>query len=318
MVACTKGALIMKIQTIDNPTDEATKLLTGSIDMHVHSLPDLANRPIDIIELAKQAKSAAMRGLVLKNTHCMTTFLASIVNKIVEDFEVYGSIVLEPSVGGFNSYAVDTTIKSGGKVVWMPTSSSNHNIEYLSDPERAARFSKTKASHDRTVSLENSLSPFAKNGEILPSVKSILHMIAESDTVLASGHLSLKESKILFEEAKDLGVKKFVFTHANYEVTLIPIQDQIELAKQGAYIEHAVLPLMPSYNTMSLNELAEIITKVGAKQIVLVTDFGQKNNPSPVEGMRIIIQMLLDEGISNKEIATMVQENPRKLLNIEK
>jgi hypothetical protein len=47
------------------------------------------------------------------------------------------------------------------------------------------------------------------------------------------------------------------------------------------------------------------------------TDLGQYYNPSPAEGMRMFIALLLKYGISAAEIEFMAKKNPAKLLDLD-
>ncbi len=60
-----------------------SRLLAGSIDFHVHSLPDMEPRNMDSADLARMAKDRGMRGLVLKNHFDPTASLAYTVRKLV-------------------------------------------------------------------------------------------------------------------------------------------------------------------------------------------------------------------------------------------
>jgi len=46
------------------------------------------------------------------------------------------------------------------------------------------------------------------------------------------------------------------------------------------------------------------------------TDLGQYYNPTPAEGMRMFMALLLKNGISEREIEYMAKENPAKLLGL--
>jgi len=46
------------------------------------------------------------------------------------------------------------------------------------------------------------------------------------------------------------------------------------------------------------------------------SDLGQIHNPSPVEGFRMFIQILLENGISEEQIKKMSYENPGRLLGM--
>ena len=44
-------------------------------------------------------------------------------------------------------------------------------------------------------------------------VKEILDVVAKNDMALASGHIHVSETWIVFEEAQRRGVKRLIFTH---------------------------------------------------------------------------------------------------------
>src|SRR5438270_10134179 len=81
--------------------------LVGAIDIHVHAAPDSTPRSIDVIDLARLAKSLGMRGLVLKSHYEPTASIAYLVRKEVPGIEVFGGIDLNLTVGGMNPGAVE-------------------------------------------------------------------------------------------------------------------------------------------------------------------------------------------------------------------
>ena len=58
------------------------------------------------------------------------------------------------------------------------------------------------------------------------------------------------------------------------------------------------------------NRLRSDIDKIGADRCIVSTDFGQWTNPPPAEGMRMAIAALLDAGMREADIATVVRGNP--------
>ena len=88
------------------PTASA-QTLVGAIDFHAHADPDGTARKIDVIDLAKAAKAAGMRAIILKNHYEPTASLAYIVRKEVPGIEVFGGISLDLTVGGVNPAAVE-------------------------------------------------------------------------------------------------------------------------------------------------------------------------------------------------------------------
>src|SRR6202521_1949506 len=119
--------------------------LSGAIDMHAHADPDGTPRSIDAIDLARLAKSRGMRAIVLKNHYEPTASLAYGVRKEVPGIEIFGGISLDLTVGGVNPAAVEwmTKIKGGyGRVVWMPTYDSEHQVTSSSQQRSFARVAK--------------------------------------------------------------------------------------------------------------------------------------------------------------------------------
>jgi hypothetical protein len=89
--------------------------------------------------------------------------------------------------------------------------------------------------------------------------------------------------------------------------------EQKEMARH-AYLEHCWVTTMPQHDELDPRVVAEAIKEVGALKCILATDFGQKHNPQPVVGMKLMIRYLIKEGISWKEIQIMCRDNPEKLL----
>ncbi len=81
--------------------------IAGAIDLHVHSGPDVFGRGFLDVEVARAAKRAGMRGLVLKNHVTSTADRAYLVMQQVPGLEVFGGIVLNGAVGGINPQAVE-------------------------------------------------------------------------------------------------------------------------------------------------------------------------------------------------------------------
>ena len=289
------------------------RLLEGAIDLHVHPAPDLLARSLDAIELAEQAAAVGMRAIVFKCHFFPTVFMAYFARKAVEsNVDVFGGIVLNHYVGGFNPHAVEASIKAGGKIVWMPTISAANHIHYYKGLKSKEWGLKGLELKSRGIGL----SPINKKDEITPSVEEILGIIADTNRVLATGHLSVHEIEVLVEEAKSVGVRKILINHPAFRVVNMPIGKQKELAKKGAYIEHVFLLLTPMWYTMSPGDMVKMIKDVGIEHSIIATDLGQIHNPSPIEGLRVFIQILLENGLRPHEVKSLVVKNPANLLGI--
>src|SRR5690242_13543796 len=102
--------------------DNAAISLAGVVDFHCHTAPDVVARSITDFELARLAKAAGLRAIVLKNHYTMTADRAQLVMREVPGIEVFGGIALNRSVGGLNAEAVRRMIAMDGhrgKVVWL-------------------------------------------------------------------------------------------------------------------------------------------------------------------------------------------------------
>src|SRR5262245_17266883 len=132
---CVVVGLLLSIaigRTAQN-NDEAARLLSGAIDIHVHSDPDDRARSIDAIDVAKLARTRGMRAIVLKNHYDPTGPLAYVVRKEVPGIEVFGGVDLNLPVGGMNPVAVEhmTKVSGGwGRFVWMSTFDAETEVKY--------------------------------------------------------------------------------------------------------------------------------------------------------------------------------------------
>ena len=184
------------------------------------------------------------------------------------------------------------------------------------------------------------------NRQVLPEVVRVMEICAEAGIIFATGHASPKESITLARKAKEIGVDKFVVTHANshfWKMTADQIKQCIDL---GAYIEYCYLPClwgegtkMSQYPRQSIGELAGFVRIDPSRSFIstdlgqavmphpiegmrdpsrsfISTDLGQAVMPHPIEGMRDCILKLQTEGISQSDIDLLVRHNPAWLIGL--
>src|SRR5918993_1811806 len=109
----------------------AASMVSGAIDIHVHTLPDDRPRALDAVQAARQARERGMRAIVLKNHYESTAGLTYMVRTLVPDFDVFGGIDLNLTVGGINPAAVEhmTRVTGGfGRILWMPTFDAENQV----------------------------------------------------------------------------------------------------------------------------------------------------------------------------------------------
>lgn len=292
--------------------EKSIQLLEGACDIHIHGGPDVVQRRQEITDIASDAKEHGMAALVFKDHYSSTADRARIARKIVPDIGIFGGIVLNHAVGGFNLHAVDMAIRMGAKIVWMPSIDARHTIQKVI-VEGIVPWLKPSVWLSKP---EDGLTVTDKGGTILTAVKEIISLLRDKDVILDTCHLNALESYRLVVEAKKAGLKKIVVTHPNCSVNKMTIQEQKELAEAGAVLTYAFLPCMPMYDGQQPTEIANMIREVGPRSCILITDLGQVQNPTVVEGMRMYITHLLMAGLSEDDIRLMVKDNPKKLLDL--
>lgn len=285
--------------------------IKGAIDIHVHSSPSIFPRSVDDFELAEQARAAGMRAIVLKAHEESTVSRAKIVTKFVPGIAVYGSLVLNEYVGGLNPYAVDMAIQQGAKIIWMPTGSAKHHLDYYGGKSDY----KEQKSSIRLLP-QKGITIFSDDGQVLPVVYEIVDLIKGTGAVLATGHLSPRETKALVQIASERGVEKILVAHHDLKINKMELSLQLELVQMGAYVEKSMLTLMPNWQSIQPDELVYGMRKLGFDRCVLQTDFGQVNHPTPTEGYSQFVQLLFDHGLTEEEIRKMACEVPAELLSL--
>jgi len=296
--------------------DSLSRLIKGSIDMHIHSSPSLFPRRIDHVESARLAEEAGMRAIVVKCHHHSTApDVVALHPYALKDLkvQVFGSVALNGYEGGLNPYMVDLTLRMGGKVVWFPTiSSANHIRHHQAKPNM--KF----PSQDRKPLQEVPIPVMDERGELLPASRQILGMIAEAGAVMSPGHLSPGEALALIQGARETGVKRVLVNHPEFAMEASEAQVQ-EFVRLGAYIEHSIGMYHPEsiFYEFKMEQLIRWIELSGPERTLLCSDLGQKNNPLPVEAMRWAAGQLLDRGVREADLELMMKKNAAWLLGLE-
>lgn len=269
--------------------------LAGVIDLHVHAGPDVRPRKLDAVALARAAKAAGMRALLLKSHHTITADLAQIVEGVVSGIRVCGSVTLNEAVGGLNPEAVQAAIALGAKEIFMPTHSA--------------------ANQRRHDGKTGGITILDNAGHVRDEVKRILDLIAHADVILGTCHLSPDEILALVRVARRAGVRRVLVTHPELDSVAIPLTLQKAMAAEGAFFERMHLH---GNSSTDLPGLAAITRAVGIERTVLVTDLGAaKYDLDPVQGMREFLQQMADQGFSQAEIDLMARWTPARLLGLD-
>ena len=280
---------------------DADALVVGAIDMHCHHGPDPhRERSVDAAEAVREADALGLGGVVLKSHAYPTGPIAILMQKTVERVRVFGGICCDFEVGGLNPAAVEVALRTGAKVVWMPTFSS--------------------VIDRRKLSLPGPGIPLLGDGDrLVPQVQEILRLVREHDAVVATGHIDLAEQFAVVDAARALGVR-VLMTHA-LETLVGPdhtLAHVLELADRGAMIEFTYLTCIPGgfAATEAPDTFARAMAAVGPERAIMSTDFGQTRSPHPAEGMRLFIAEMLRCGLPPRALDLMARRNPARLLGL--
>jgi hypothetical protein len=283
-------------QVVNSAAD--TVNLEGVIDLHVHSAPDVRPRLLSDVDVAKQAARAGMAAVLIKSHHTLTADRAALIDRQMGNLRVFGGLALNNAVGGLNPAAVETALAFGAKEIWMPTLDA--------------------ANHNRWVgSAKPGIAVLGDDGQLVPAIYPILDLIAQKDVILGTGHLSVRETTLIVKAARDIGVRRILITHPALPVVSMPITIQNELAKLGVFFERCLLSARAYSQYVTIANIADAIREIGHETTVLATDFGQVNNPPPVQGIRTFIAELLGEGFQQLHVERMTKDNPRWLLGLD-
>ncbi|MGQ9542546.1 MAG: DUF6282 family protein [Candidatus Bathyarchaeia archaeon] len=287
--------------------DEVTELLRDSIDIHMHTAPDVHPRSVDDVEAAYQAKRAGMKAILIKSHHTNTSDRAQVASRVT-GFQVFGAIALNHAVGGLNYHAVLAAVEMGAKEVWMPTINS---VPFIDRSQSVPALAKAIPKGTLGIRVVD------ESGKVVPELIPIIELISKNNIALGTGHISKEEAKAVVGEARRAGVKKILLTHPTIDFLAYSKDEMKDFVKAGVMIEHDyVICTRQVKDPVPPRHLADMIRSLGPENCVMATDGGQEINPPPVEMFKQFIYEMLRNGIGREEIRVMTSENPSRILGL--
>jgi hypothetical protein len=297
----------------ERPSARARELLRGAFDTHIHVAPDVVERKIDDISLARRFEALGMSGFVLKSHYGSTAERASVVRAAVPGVQAIGALALNRAVGGMNPLAVEVAAREGARTIWMPTVDAvNEAQEREAAPGSKVPVWVKLQLELREQGLEIEPVPVVDpGGNVLPETREVLTAIARNGLLLATGHLGRDEIFAVVDAALERGVRGIVITHPEFPSQNLSIEDQRALAERGALLERCFTT--PHTGKISWVRWIENIRATGAENSVLSTDLGQVFNPPVEDGMALMVDRLLDAGFDDEEVHVMAVVNTRRV-----
>jgi hypothetical protein len=286
--------------------------VSGAYDTHVHIAPDVMERRIDDLDLARRFAEVGLAGFVVKSHYVATAERAAVVRKAVPGVDVLGAITLNGSMGGMNPAAVEIAGRQGARIVWMPTvDSRNQRTSVASDLPGAkpAMWGALQADLVAQGIVPDVVEVVDGDGAVRENVRQVLRVLARHDLVLATGHLSGPEILAVVHAAREEGVRRIVVTHPEFTSQRLSVAQQRELAAAGALLERCFTT--PYTGKVSWENLFANIRDVGPEHSILSSDLGQPFNPPVEDGLPLFADRLLEAGFTEDEVHTMAVTNSR-------
>ena len=278
--------------------------LTGIIDMHIHSAPDIRQRKLDDLQLMEAAVERGVRAIVIKSHMVPTADRATLVNKIRQekypdsDFQMFGSLVMNLPVGGINPWAVEASIKLGAKEIFLPTMTAENHCR--------------KENKEHFVSV-------VKDGKIVEPLKDVFQLVKDYDVALGTGHISPSEIFTVVEAARNAGVKKIIVTHPEFHIVGMSLEEEKRIVKDYDVLLEKVYaqPIGGGVYKKNLPDNVAHMKEIGCEHFIVSTDGGQMQNPEWYNTIAEYIDYLYESGFSQEEIDVMTKKNPGRMLGIE-
>jgi hypothetical protein len=274
--------------------------LIGAIDLHAHFGPDSYERQWDAFEVVKLAKERGLRGVVLKNHWSETAGLATLIRKYgAQGIEVFGAVTMDTPVGGVNPMAVrymSDVEGTWGRIVWMPTHDSEHEVNYYKETRAKAIVS--------------------RSGKLIPEVFEVLDLIKERNLTLATGHVEPEEALMIMAEAKKRGITRIIVTHPllGPQFTAMSLPQLQESVKLGGAVEITAGTL--SRDGAGKTHAIEIIKALGARNVFVGSDSGLVGTPNHPDALAMAAKSLRAAGFSEEDLNWMFKNTPARLVGL--
>jgi hypothetical protein len=297
----------------DQPSERARALCRGAFDTHVHIAPDIVERSVDDLSLARAFEQLGMAGFVMKSHYGSTAERAAVVRAAVPGIMALGAIAMNRAVGGMNPLAVEVAAREGARTVWMPTVDAVNEAHEREAPPGAKVPVWVKLQRElRAEGVEIEPVPVVdQDGALLDETRAVIERVAKHQLVLATGHLGRDEIFAVVDEAVAQQVQTIVVTHPDFPSQNLSIEDQLALAAKGALLERCFTT--PHTGKITWERMLDTIRATGPEHSILSTDLGQVFNPPVKDGLPATIDHLLQAGFTEQEVHTMAVLNTRRV-----
>ena len=283
--------------------------VTGACDMHIHTAPDFVERVGDDFEVALACEKAGMKAILLKNHMESTVSRAFHAQKAVQNLRVYGALVLNSSVGGFNPFAAEAAMQYGAKEIFMPTfcSAADFKVHGKGASALYKYGLKTEAATLRALD---------EDGDLKPEVKQIIELARDYQVPIGTSHLGADEIFPIAGFAHEIGAP-LIITHPEYKIPNLQPDQIRKLAELGAYIEITAGAVFPIPGCSTIAHDIELIEAAGYRNCFISSDAGTPTKPMPADVLSSYAYCLQKKGLEKEIITYMLCEKPLEVFGIE-
>lgn len=282
--------------------------ITGACDMHIHTGPDFVERVGDDFEVALACEKAGLKAIMLKNHMESTVSRAYHAQKAVQTLKVYGALVLNSSVGGFNPFAAEAAMRSGAKEIFMPTFCAAADFKVHGKGASALYKYGIKTAAPTLTALDT-------DGSLKSEVKQIMELARDYNVPVGSSHLGADEIFPLAKFAHDIGAP-LIITHPEYKIpNLTPAQIH-DLAQLGAYIEITAGAVFPIPGCSTVAHDIDLIEAAGYQNCFISSDAGTPTKPMPADVLSSYAYCLQKKGMEKEKIKYMLCEKPIEVFRL--
>lgn len=155
-----------------------------------------------------------------------------------------------------------------------------------------------------------------RRGRLLPEVREIVRLCADTGTALFFGHATHREIYALAEEAQKVGLRRAVVDHPFSPFIDLSVEQMKELSSARLLFNFTYDELSPLLG-VDPRLMCEAIRAVGVEHFTLSSDAGEPLFPDSVEAMRLVRGYMEAFGLTPEELRTLCTRNPARVVGLE-
>lgn len=276
--------------------------LQGAVDFLIESGPDVEPRYAGVLELARQAREAGLRAVVLLDPLTQTIHKAYYVNRYLEGIQAFGGVTLNRTAGGYDVRTVEFACRLGARVVRLAT----HDARGAGPGE--------------PLSFGHAVEPLSllneKRSDLLPVAKKIIDVMARNRVVILTGGIDAQEALAVARYCREIGSDRLVVGAVNAALDRYTDDVIARILRSGASLSLSYANLAPGRARQDPRECARLVDKFGPNAIVLESGLGSAEDVSPTEGLRCFCHYLAKCGVPTDYVDIMAKRNPARLLGL--